>query len=73
MIVLHKKRIIFFVYHIFFIIFALSYLKASNNQGTLQTMALPVSNKVVVLDAGHGLPDKRGNTVKMAQLRVKST
>ncbi|CDE10431.1 n-acetylmuramoyl-L-alanine amidase CwlD [Clostridium sp. CAG:354] len=27
---------------------------------TVETVALPVSNKVIVIDAGHGEPDGRG-------------
>ena len=26
---------------------------------TVETVALPVSNKVIVIDAGHGSPDER--------------
>ena len=32
--------------------------KISSNNEVVQTMALPVSNKVIVLDAGHGTPDE---------------
>ncbi len=31
---------------------------------TLPTVSLPVSNKVIVLDAGHGSPDRRGREFK---------
>lgn len=30
-----------------------------NNKETVQTTATPVSGKIVVLDAGHGIPDER--------------
>jgi len=58
MIVLERKRIVFvllvftltiFTYHIS--------LKVNNSKDTLQTVSLPVTNKVVIIDAGHGLPD----------------
>lgn len=29
------------------------------NKATVPTVSLPVSNKVIVLDAGHGSPDRR--------------
>ena len=32
--------------------------KISSNNEVVQTMTLPVSNKVIVLDAGHGTPDE---------------
>ena len=34
-----------------------STIKSKNT--TLETVALPVANKVIVLDAGHGKPDER--------------
>lgn len=53
MIILRKKRIIFMVLVVFVSIF--SYLLgASNMYETVETVSLPVSGKVVVLDAGHG-------------------
>jgi hypothetical protein len=33
--------------------------KIKENEQTVETVSLPVSNKVVVLDAGHGIPDER--------------
>ena len=65
MIVLHKKRIIICLYILFISLFTIFYYIASYSQKSLETMALPVSNKVVILDAGHGLPDKRSRAEKM--------
>lgn len=31
----------------------------AQNENTTETVALPVTGKVVVLDAGHGVPDER--------------
>jgi len=31
--------------------------RATKEEKTIQTVSLPVSNKVIVLDAGHGVPD----------------
>lgn len=58
MVVLHKKRLILCTYLIGIALFACMYSIASFSQNTIATMALPVSNKVVVLDSGHGLPDE---------------
>ena len=65
MIFLNKKRTI--IYMCFFIISIFScYLFAPKmNNKIVTTMALPVSDKVVILDAGHGFPDERGSSVKM--------
>lgn len=70
MIVLRKKRLILCAYFIGISLFVCIYSVASFNQKTLQTMALPISNKVVVLDAGHGLPDERCSTDKMVLVRA---
>ena len=32
---------------------------AKTDKKTVQTVTLPVTNKVIVIDAGHGVPDER--------------
>lgn len=32
---------------------------AKTDNKTVQTVTLPVTNKVIVIDAGHGVPDER--------------
>ena len=71
MIVLHKKRIIICAYAVFISLFTIFYSMANYSQKSIETMALPVSNKVVTLDAGHGLPDKRSYTDQMIATKVK--
>lgn len=58
MIVLNKKRIIAIISMVFVALFAFVIQRASVNQ-TIETVALPVTNKVIVIDAGHGVPDER--------------
>ena len=59
MIVLQKKKILLCMgLFIASLLVAGSY-KTINNEKTIQTVSLPVSNKVIVLDAGHGAPDQR--------------
>lgn len=58
MFVLRKKRILLMVYCIGISLFACIYSIAHYEQESISTMALPVSNKIVVLDAGHGFPDE---------------
>ena len=31
-----------------------------NKNETVETVALPVEDKVIIIDAGHGSPDERG-------------
>lgn len=65
MIVLNKKRIKIIVTCIFISIFAFSFKigtvneKEKNTEKTITTTSTPVSGKTVVLDAGHGIPEKR--------------
>ncbi len=59
MFILNKKRI-----YIIFCCLVLSTLafKINNNLNTLdviETVALPVNNKVIIIDAGHGGEDRR--------------
>ena len=65
MVVLTKKKIInsagiiaFFI--ILYTAIGINISKLSVNQlKTVETAALPVNNKVIVIDAGHGIPDER--------------
>lgn len=60
MIVLTKKKILSVLGGIFLFIIALT---CTNNikqkSKTVETVNLPVTNRVIVLDAGHGVPDER--------------
>lgn len=49
MIILNKKRILFIVFAVIIAVF----IPISKENETISTVALPVSNKVIVLDAGH--------------------
>ena len=55
MFIFNKKRIVFILL-VVIIGIAIPMLTAKNK--TVQVVALPVSNKVIVLDAGHGFPDE---------------
>ncbi|MCI9038709.1 MAG: hypothetical protein HFJ29_02330 [Clostridia bacterium] len=52
MIIINKKKLIAISSLLLIAIFAFTFQKADSNK-TVQTVTLPVSNKVVVLDAGH--------------------
>ena len=59
MIILSKKRLILITS---MICISLTVFLANNSITdiqTVETVNLPVSNKVIVLDAGHGVPDER--------------
>lgn len=59
MIIINKKRIsiIFTMLAISVLSYGIVYNKDKRN--TITTSSLPVTNKVIVLDAGHGKPDER--------------
>lgn len=65
MIILTKKKILYTLGIIAMFIFAYMVTGYNvnnankNNIETVQTVALPVDNKVIVIDAGHGVPDER--------------
>lgn len=37
----------------------LLFLGLNKKENIVETVALPVQNKVIIIDAGHGLPDNR--------------
>lgn len=56
MLILNKKRIlIIFVC----LIVSISFAQMRGKEQTVETVALPTENKVIILDAGHGHPDNR--------------
>lgn len=58
MIILDKKRLGIIASLLLIAVFAFTFQRAELNN-SVQTVTLPVSGKVVVLDAGHGKPDDR--------------
>ena len=60
MIVLNRKRISVMLLVIMMGIFVFSYKTAEKEIIEEKSVtATPVSNKVIILDAGHGIPDER--------------
>ena len=67
MLILSKKRITVMLCIIFISLYAFTYRVINNNftqiqnvqlEKTVETVSTPVSNKVVIVDAGHGTPDE---------------
>ena len=61
MIVLHKKKLILIGSLFCAALTVLSLKSAFIKPKMVPTVNLPVSNRVIVLDAGHGVPDERKN------------
>ena len=68
MLVITGKRIKIILACIFIAMFAFSFQIATsqkeahiNTQNTIPTTATPVSGKTIVVDAGHGVPEKGGS------------
>ena len=57
MIILSRKRILCIFSMIFVSLFVFVFQTANLNK-TVETASLPVTNKVIVIDAGHGKPDE---------------
>jgi len=54
--IINKKRVIFII--IMVIVSVMSFNIVDKQEDTVFTVTLPVTNKTIVLDAGHGLPDE---------------
>lgn len=59
MIILHKKRLVLIGSLLCLSLTVFSLKSAFTTPQTVETVNLPASNKVIVLDAGHGVPDER--------------
>ena len=70
MIILTKKKILYTLGIITMFIFAyvITGYNVTNSSKkeikTVETVALPVENKVIVIDAGHGVPDEGAESSK---------
>ena len=76
MLVLSGKKIRYSVLGMFmvFMIVAVAFNSKEENTGYINTVSLPVSGKVVVVDAGHGVPDEGaevGDGTTEAQTNLK--
>lgn len=56
MIIIKKKRIIFMILAV--LISVISFSLRNKEKNTVSVSSLPITNKVIILDAGHGLPDE---------------
>lgn len=65
MVVLSKKRITLVTLCALFSIFSFMFTTAKNEEGTKEVVTLPVSGKTIILDAGHGIPDAKGEMMKL--------
>lgn len=77
MIVLNRKRIVLIVTSVFLSMFVFMLSKNSSNidDEYIETVSLPVSGKVIVIDAGHGIPDEgaessNGTTEAKTNLKI---
>ena len=78
MLIFNQKRIITIFLMVFVSLFAFSFKLANNNmlnkEITTETVALPVTNRVIVIDAGHGTPDEgaeSNNGVTEAEINLR--
>lgn len=70
---LSKKRIILLV-SLLIAVVAIGIFQINLKEETIETVALPVSNKVIVIDAGHGNPDGGAvstNGISEAEINLK--
>ena len=62
MFIFGKKRLITMMCIIFVSLYAFSFKIANEdiilNKKTVETVSTPVTNKIIIVDAGHGTPDE---------------
>ena len=65
MFILGKKRLITMMCMIFVSLYVFSFKIANEdiilNKKTVETVSTPVTNKIIIVDAGHGTPDEGDN------------
>ena len=65
MIILSKKRITMILGCVLVGLFTFMIQKTQINEGkTIETVTLPISNKTIIVDAGHGVPDEGAESSK---------
>lgn len=74
MIILNKKRISIIILSVFVSIFTFM-LATNKSEHFISTVSLPVSDKTIVIDAGHGVPDegaqsRNGTTEAETNLKI---
>ncbi|MGN1303276.1 MAG: N-acetylmuramoyl-L-alanine amidase CwlD [Clostridia bacterium] len=78
MVVINRKKIIFWagIIATFIFMYSITAYNVNNTKNkTVATVALPVNNKVIVIDAGHGVPDEgaqsnNGTTEAESNLKI---
>lgn len=58
MILLSKKRLFIILSSVTISIICFLFFTTTSNFESIETVSLPVSNKVIIIDAGHGIPDE---------------
>ena len=59
MLIIRKQKVVI-MFSILSLILAACYVAIiPQKENSIETVSLPVSNKTIVLDAGHGIPDER--------------
>lgn len=61
---LSKKRIVLLA-SLLIAVVSIGIFQMNLKEESIETVALPVSNKVIVLDAGHGNPDERNSLLTL--------
>lgn len=64
MIIIRKKQLINLVTIVTLCLIICVIQTSSVEDKSISTVALPVTNKVIVIDAGHGVPDEGDNSLK---------
>ena len=63
MIFIKKDKLVLSTIFIFLSVIAFCIYEQTNYRSTHQTVTLPVTGKVIVIDAGHGIPDEGAESI----------
>ena len=63
MIFIKKDKLVLSTIFIFLSVIAFCIYEQTNYRSTIQTVTLPVTGKVIVIDAGHGIPDEGAESI----------
>ena len=73
MLILKRKRIIVMMCMFFLALYAFSFKIANEeliiNKKTIETVSTSVTDKIVIIDAGHGTPDEGGSLLHQVKNR----
>ncbi|MDD2627395.1 MAG: hypothetical protein PHR25_00650 [Clostridia bacterium] len=61
--IIKNKKLIYMILFATVIVLLFQFLISLEKNKVIQVNSMPITNKIIVLDAGHGLPDERSSRI----------